>query len=82
MRDRSKLSGPSRIVALLLAMVWLAAGLIAIGLGLIRAHWWLFIAGIFAGAYGSIWLRVAARSRLLSWREALVPWRARGGSQQ
>lgn len=69
-------------MALLLAVTWLAVGLIAVGSGLMHNRWWLAVAGVFAVAYGSVWLRVATLSRLLSWREALVPWRARSGPRQ
>ena len=69
-------------MALLLATVWLAAGAVAVGYGLIRERGWIAVAGVVAIAYGSVWLRVATRAHLLSWREALVPWRARSGSRQ
>jgi len=31
--------------------------------------------GLAAVLYGAAWLRVAARSRLLTWHEFIAPWR-------
>jgi|KBSMisStandDraft_5_1062788.scaffolds.fasta_scaffold3636699_1 hypothetical protein len=76
MQGRRKLSRLSRVTALLLALVWLGAGLVAIALGYLRGHWLLLAVGMFAVVYAVLWLRVVARSRLLSWHEVVAPWRA------
>jgi hypothetical protein len=75
MPGRRKLSGLNRFTALLLALVWLGAGFIAIAIGFVRSRWLVSIGGVFAIAYGVLWLRVVVRSRLLSWQEVIEPWR-------
>ena len=50
----------TRVVASILATIWMVAGGLAIVLGLSK---------------GLIWLRVAREGRQLAWREALTPWR-------
>lgn len=75
MAIRDKLSGVNRAVALGLAIVWLGAGIVGVVFGVGRAQVVLAIVGVAAIAYGLLWIRVAARSRLLSWRELIAPWR-------
>ena len=65
MLRRGKLSGPDRVAALLLALVWLGAGTAAIVFAFAVGRWWPGIVGLFAVVYGLLWMRVAARSRLL-----------------
>ncbi len=77
MMSPSQLRGPDRAVALLLAVIWLAAGLTAIFLGIENRRWALCAAALFALFYGVLWARVAARERLLTWRDVVAPWRAR-----
>ncbi len=76
MAIRDNLSGVNRTVAWALAFVWLGAGIAGIVFGVGRAQVALAVAGVLAIVYGLLWLRVAARSRLLSWRELIAPWRA------
>jgi hypothetical protein len=76
MQGRRKLNRLSRLTALLLALVWSGAGLVAIAAGYLRGHWLLSTVGLFAVMYGVLWLRVVARSRLLSWHQVVAPWRA------
>jgi hypothetical protein len=73
---QGKLSTDNRAIALALAVVWLSAGLAGIVLGLIKGHFLLAVLALFAISYAVLWFRAVARSRLLTWRELLVPWRA------
>jgi len=73
---RGNLSGVNRAVAVVLAFVWLGAGIAGVVAGLGRGQVVVVIAAVAALVYGLIWLRVATRGRLLSWRELVTPWRA------
>jgi len=66
-----------RIVAALLAMVWIGAGVAALIAGVTVQRWLLSLAGLMALWYGVIWLFVARHGRRLTTREALTPWRLR-----
>jgi hypothetical protein len=76
MAIRGKLSSVNRAIALALAVVWLGAGVAGIVLGLIHGRLLLVVLALFAISYAVLWFRVVARSRLLTWRELVVPWRA------
>jgi hypothetical protein len=76
MAIRGKLSIVNRAIALALAVVWLGAGVVGIVLGLIHGQLLLVVPALFAILYAALWARVVARSRLLTWRELIVPWRA------
>jgi hypothetical protein len=82
MQGGKRLSRLSRLTALLLALVWLGAGLVATALGFLRGNWLLLPVGLFSVVYGVLWLRVVARSRLLSWHEFVVPWRSAAQSSR
>ena len=75
MSIRGNLSGVNRAVAFALAIVWLGGGTAALVVGLGHAQVVMVIVAMGAIVYGSLWLRVAARSRLLTWRELIAPWR-------
>ena len=75
MAIRSKLSDVNRAIALALAFVWLGAGVVGIVLGLINDLVLLVGLALFAISYAVLWFRVVTRSRLLTWRELIVPWR-------
>ena len=75
MQRRHRLNRVNRSAALLLALTWLCAGSVAIVFGFASGQWLLVIGGFPAIVYGALWMRVAARSRLLSWREFIAPWR-------
>ena len=73
--QRKALSPIERGVAVSLALVWLCGGAFALYLALVHARWGVAIGGVAALVYGAAWLRVAARSRLLTWHELIAPWR-------
>ncbi len=64
-----------RIVGSLLAAVWLCAGVAAVVIGVTEKHWLLVAGGFGALWYGVVWVYVARQRRLLTSREALMPWR-------
>jgi hypothetical protein len=68
------LSLPNRIVATLLAAIWLCAGLAMIVLGLRNGKWLLALLGPFGIWYGLAWIRVAHQGRLPGGRLRLNPW--------
>jgi len=76
MQGKRNLGRLNRLTALLLALVWLGAGLVATVVGFLRDRWLLLAVGLFAVVYAILWLHVFARSRLLSWREFVAPWRS------
>ena len=77
MANRSSVRGVNRAVALLLAVVWFAAGVIGIVFGVVQSRWLLVAIALFAIWYALLWLRVVARSRLLTWRDLAAPWHER-----
>jgi O-antigen/teichoic acid export membrane protein len=72
------LSPLERGLALALALVWLCGGAFASYFALAYSHWGMAIGGFAALLYGAAWLRVAAFSRLLTWRELIAPWKRVG----
>ncbi len=75
MAIRRQISGVDRGVAVVLAVVWLCAGATGMVLGWARGQPVLVLVGAAAIVYAALWFRVAARSRLLSWRALFAPWR-------
>jgi hypothetical protein len=68
------LSLPNRILAILLAGIWLCAGLAMIVL-CVRKGWWLLaLLGPFGIWYGIAWIRVAHEGWLPGGRLRLNPW--------
>ena len=72
-----KVVGLDRATAVLLATVWLCGGMTGVYFGFLGSRYALAGCGVLAIWYAVQWLRVALRSRLLSWRELIAPWRAR-----
>jgi hypothetical protein len=68
-------SPSNRIIAALLAVIWLALGFAAIFLGIIYKHWLMLLPGLFTVWYGLIWTRAAIESHHLEWPSGLFPWR-------
>jgi len=68
------LSSLERAVAVALAAVWLAGGAVALYVSWNAASW-MALCAVAAMVYGFAWLRVAFRSRLLTWQELVLPWR-------
>jgi hypothetical protein len=72
-----KVSGIDRFVAVALALIWGSAGLGGLVVAYCYGRWGLVVLACFAFWYAVVWARVAARARVLTWREFLAPWRAR-----
>ena len=66
----------TQVVAGLLAVAWLCAGIAAIVLAIVARRWLFALAGIGALWYGALWVRVSLEGRQLNGREALMPWRS------
>jgi hypothetical protein len=64
-----QLSLGNRIVAGVLALVWIVSGLAALALGLARHHWLPVLLGPLAVCYGALWVRVAQTGRKVD-----MPW--------
>jgi hypothetical protein len=64
-----------RIVAAVLAAVWLIAGMAIVILALTHRHWLAALLGPPAIWYGLAWVRVALEGRHITWAEARIPWR-------
>ncbi len=57
----------SRTVAGLIGIIWMAAGLAAIGLGAVAREWGSVLLGVLAVYFGGIWWQVARTGRYLVW---------------
>jgi len=65
--DKSKFDSANRVVAAILAFVWLASGLVATVLAITQHYWIGLVVGPFAIAYGLLWIRVVQTGRRLHW---------------
>jgi hypothetical protein len=65
----------SRIVAILIAAVWICAGLAATVLGAREGKWLPGLLGPVSVLYGIAWVQVAYRGRAAGGRLRLNPWR-------
>ena len=74
---KSKVTGINRFIALLLAIVWLCAGIAGMFLAFVHGHLLLAFLALFALVYAMLWLRVFARARLVRLSELALPWRIR-----
>jgi hypothetical protein len=72
-----RVAGVNRFIALVLAFLWLSAGVAGIAIAIRDGNVLLGFVALFALFYATLWLRVSARSRLLTWTEVAMPWRAR-----
>jgi len=63
----------NRIVAAVLAAIWLCAGM----LGLFQGRWLMILVGPLGIGYGLVWVRVAYEGQHLTWPDGLLPWRRR-----
>ena len=77
MRAARTLSQAERVIALCLALIWIAGGGAGLYFALIQSRWIGAACASAAVAYGIAWARVAAFSRLLTWPRLLTPWRLR-----
>jgi hypothetical protein len=76
--SRNRVNGINRVFALVIALVWLAAGVTGLLLGISYSRWLLVGCAFFAIGYAFLWLRVVVRARLLAWHELIAPWRVPG----
>ena len=65
------------VLALLLAIVWLCAGIAALVIAFQDRRVLLGFLGLFAIVYAMLWFRVFARARLVRLSELALPWRIR-----
>jgi hypothetical protein len=77
MAKTAKAGSISRVVAVMLALVWACAGVAGLVVAFTHGIWVAAIAGIFALWYAILWVRVGIQARLLTWSESATPWRAR-----
>lgn len=75
MQKHHTLSRLERGIALCLALVWFCGGIFGLYGALACHRWAMGFVALPALLYGVAWLRVAARSRLLTWPELIAPWR-------
>ena len=75
MKARDQSPRTFRLMAGLLALVWLTGGLAAIVAAVITLHWLPGVLGAAALGYGLLWVRAARLGRLLTIREAWMPGR-------
>ena len=73
--SRRDVVGVNRLIALVLACVWIGGAAGGIILATHAGRPWLGLLSLFALGYGVVWLRVFAQSRLLTWSEVAMPWR-------
>jgi hypothetical protein len=73
---RRRVRGVNRTVALALALVWLSAGIAGLVVGYTHGEVLVTMLALFAVLYAVLWFRVVARSRLLTWRDLIAPWRS------
>jgi hypothetical protein len=74
---RTKLGSINRLVAVILALVWGAAGVAGLVIAYVFGHWVAAVAAIFAFWYALLWVWVVVHAGLLMWGEIATPWRAR-----
>lgn len=72
--DQPNLSFSQRLVAILVAAIWLYAGLAIIVLGLRNGKWLVAFLGLFPIWYGLGWFRVTYYGRFPGGRLRLNPW--------
>ena len=74
---KSSVTGVNRFIALLLAIVWLCAGMTLLVIAFVDRRALLALLGLIAIIYAMLWLRVFARARLVRFSELALPWRIR-----
>ena len=65
--QQPELTPVNRVVAALLAIIWLSGGLAALLLGLAKQNWFELAIGLLTLGYGILWVRVAWTRRWLRW---------------
>lgn len=57
----------SRIIAGILAVIWIGAGVVALILGALHSRWLTVVLGAVALAYGLVWVQVCRTGRYALW---------------
>ena len=70
-----KLGRVSRLVAVILSLIWACVGVSGLVVAFTLGRWVLVAAAIFALWFSVLWARVVCLARLLTWKEVLTPWR-------
>lgn len=73
MSKNAQITRANRILAALLAAVWIGVGLLAVVLASIAGRRLIVLPGILAVGYGLLWAQVAVRGRRLPWPAGLLP---------
>ncbi|HET7109366.1 MAG TPA: hypothetical protein VFI41_00725 [Gemmatimonadales bacterium] len=64
---RQAISPLSRIVAGVIGVIWIVAGIAAVILGIPAHQWGTVLLGVLAVYFGSIWWHVARKGRYVAW---------------
>jgi hypothetical protein len=67
MSPRMEIGRLSRLVAGMIGLIWMAAGIAAIVLGARATRWSAVVLGVLALYFGAIWWRVARTGRYVLW---------------
>lgn len=68
------LSRLDRGIAVGLAVIFIAAGIIGIVMGVARYQWMFVLVTLASIWWGAVWMRVAVKGRRLQFRELLWPF--------
>ena len=71
------LNKTERIIAICLALIWIAGGCAGLYFAFVQSRWLIAIVSLAAVAYGIVWTRVALLARLLTWQGLSALWRPR-----
>ena len=66
--DTRNLTHTDRVIASVLAVLWLGAGLASLWIAVFHNIWTGFLLGPLAIAYGVIWMRVSYTGEKLTWQ--------------
>ena len=65
--SRMEIGRLPRLVAGVIGLIWMAAGLAAIVLGIHAGQWGAVVLGVLAVYFGAIWWKVARTGRYVVW---------------
>ncbi|MGH8281357.1 MAG: hypothetical protein ACRERZ_04110 [Gammaproteobacteria bacterium] len=73
--NKAGLSKLDRIIAILLAAVFMAGGILCGMAGVLKHQWTLLLVGLASIWWSSVWMRAAYKAHRLDIRELLWPFR-------